>query len=66
MKYSEKKAEVNKRIKEGKWNHSDDMSKDTKVCRVSTEEQDFPYNYEDSAHSTDYEKSKAKSPVRER
>ena len=64
--YKDKKKAVNKAIKEGKWNNPMDGSKDGKVCRVTTEEQDYPYNYNDSNHSTDYEKGKAKSPVRER
>ncbi len=64
--YKDKKKEVNKMVKDGKWNNPHDMSKDTKVCRVTTEEADYPYNYDDSNHSTDYDKGSAKSPERER
>jgi len=65
-KYKEKKDAVNKAIKDGKWNNPQDMSKDNKVCRVTTENQDFPYNYDDSNHSSDVTKDQAKSPIRER
>ena len=64
--YKDKKKAVNKAIKEGKWNNPMDASKDNKVCRVTTEEQDFPYNYDDSNHSSDVTKDQAKSPIRER
>ena len=66
MKYKEKKDAVNKAVKEGKWNNPQDMSKDNKTCRVSTENAPYPYNYDESNHSTDYTKGEAKSPVRER
>jgi len=66
MKYKEKHDAVNKAVKEGKWNNPMDGSKDMKTCRVTTEKQDYPYNYDDSNHSTDYTKGEAKSPVRER
>lgn len=38
----------------------------SQVVRKETKDEDYPYNYEDSHHSTDVEKGAAKSPVRER
>ena len=66
MNYDDKKKAVNKAVKEGKWNNPMDGSKDAKVCRVTTEDCDYPYSYDDSNHSTDYEKSKAPDTTRER
>lgn len=38
----------------------------SQTVRKTTEGEDFPYNYDDSHHSTSVSKGEAKSPVRKR